>query len=231
MRRRSVYLIMTVIVTALLVGGCGAATQSGTSAHTETVGANGVRMETRQVSGFTALTFTGVGKIAIRQTGQEVLTITAPSNLLPLVTTSVAQGRLTIGFQGTPSAADQNTIAYGLQVKQLTDIQVQGAGNVSAAGLSLKGATLSTTIAGSGTVKLVGNAQGQEVHVSGTGIYNGASFATYTGSVNVTDGGRAVVNVTSALHAYASGSGSIEYIGSPSVIKTVTGNGSITPRG
>jgi Putative auto-transporter adhesin, head GIN domain len=216
----------------LVISGCGSQTGPGTSAVNTTTGRIPVRTETRPVSNFTAVTFEGLGKLVIHQTGQEKLSVTAQENLLPFITATVSDGRLVIGFSGNLSPTDQAaasySIQYALQVTQLTDLEMTGQGTISAAGM--KSDTFTTVVSGTGHVDIAGTAQNQNVTVSDAGSFDGSSFASNFATVVVSGTGHALVHVIATLDARASEAGSIQYLGSPTVNKTVSGAGSVTPR-
>jgi hypothetical protein len=60
-------------------------------------GSGTLKSEKRDVVGFTEVAISGEGELTLSQTGQESLTIEAEDNLLPLLTSTVAHGCLTLG--------------------------------------------------------------------------------------------------------------------------------------
>ena len=65
--------------------------------HPGLEGSGRLKRETRDVHDFTDVALSGEGELTVSQTGAESLTIEAEENLLPFLTSSVANGRLSLG--------------------------------------------------------------------------------------------------------------------------------------
>jgi hypothetical protein len=221
---------------ALVLGGCGAFMVPDTGVG----GSGNVKSESRDVSGFDEVFLAGIGDLNIQQTGTESLTVEAEDNLLPLITTQVAGGRLTIGVKPGTNIRPTRPIRY-----QLTAIGLSGAGTVSASNLTagamtvttsgagktsiagLSATTLHVTLSGVGDVTISGQTQSQDVTLSGAGSYQAHDLASNSASVRVSGTGSAMVQVRDTLDAHVSGVGSVVYYGNPSVTKDVSGVGSV----
>jgi Putative auto-transporter adhesin, head GIN domain len=226
---------------ALVLGGCGAFMVPDTGVG----GSGNVKSESRDVSGFDEVFLAGIGDLSIQQTGTESLTVEAEDNLLPLITTQVAGGRLTIGVKPGTNIRPTRPIRYQLTVKQLSTIGLSGAGTVSASNLTagamtvttsgagktsiagLSATTLHVTLSGVGDVTISGQTQSQDVTLSGAGSYQARDLASNSASVRVSGTGSATVQVRDTLDAHVSGVGSVVYYGNPSVTKDVSGVGSV----
>jgi len=220
------------LAAALLAGlpalaGC-SATINGDGGGTTVTGSGTPTAGTRQVSGFHEVDFSGVGELSIRQTGTESLRIEADANVLPLLTSTVADGRLTLGVQPGTSFQTSEGIRFILTVKSLDALTLSGAG--SATGSDLATSALRVTMSGTGSVTLQGRADSLNLSLSGTGAFDGSQLADKTAKVVVGGTGRAVVNASDALDATVSGVGSVEYLGDPKVTSHITGVGTIRRR-
>ncbi|HEU5439598.1 MAG TPA: head GIN domain-containing protein [Ktedonobacterales bacterium] len=191
-----------------------------------TVGSGNVKTETRQVSGFNALEFSGFGEMTIQQTGTESLSVTAEDNILPLITTTVSGQTLRIGGPSGQIIRPTRSVTYALTVKDLKALTLSGAGNITVSGIQTD--ALRVVLSGAGKLTVSGTAPRQEVTLSGTGAYEAGDLTSNTASVTVSGAGRARVNVRDTLDATVSGVGSIVYLGDPAVTQHVTGAGSVT---
>ncbi|HZC04201.1 MAG TPA: head GIN domain-containing protein [Ktedonobacterales bacterium] len=204
---------------ALLLSGCVGVGIGGTT------GSGTVKSETRQVSGFTKISLSGVGELNITQTGQESLTVSAEDNLLPLLTSTVSGDTLDLAVKSGSSIRPTKPIVYTLTVKNLDGVALSGAGSITAKGIQTS--ALDVTLSGAGSMTITGNGQSQTVMVSGVGSYQAKGFQTASTHVTISGTGSAAVSVSQTLDAVVSGAGSVTYYGSPQVTKSVSGVGSI----
>lgn len=191
-----------------------------------TVGSGTAKTETRNVSGFTGVTFSGVGTLNITQTGTESLTVSADDNLLPRLTSTVANGTLTLGVKPGDAIHPTKPIIYTLTVKNLNNVTLSGAGAIKATNITTN--ALNVLLSGAGSMTISGSAPSQTALVSGVGSYNAKGFPTDTAQMTISGAGSATITVNKTLTAIVSGAGSVTYYGSPSqVTKTITGIGSV----
>ena len=210
--------MLRLLPVSLVVVGC--ATEQG-------YGSGNVTTETRSVSGFSEVALSGAGNLTIRQTGSESLTIEAEDNVIPYIDTTVENNRLTITTRNNIPTPTQ-PINYELTVKDLSALQLLGAGTIDASGLSIN--SLNATASGAGYMKVAGQVNSQDVTVLGAGNYQAPDLQSKQAKINISGAGNAVVNVSEKLDASISGAGSVEYIGNPTVNRNVTGVGSIRRR-
>ena len=86
-----------------------------------TAGTGSVRTESREVRGFSSVQLTGSGEATIQQTGAESLAIEAEENLLPLLTSEVSNGVLTLGTKPGASINPTRPIIYRVTLRALRD--------------------------------------------------------------------------------------------------------------
>jgi hypothetical protein len=213
------------------------------------VGSGNQETEERAISGVKEVALSFVGDLRITQGDEEKLVITGDDNVLPLITTEVRDGLLTIGSKSTLSIPMITQLRYDLTVRDLNGLRLSGAGNVEMDGLTtddldvaISGAgnitirnlaadRVSAHLSGLGNLALDGKADRQAVTLTGAGNYNGGKLETGSASVVLSGLGSAIVWATENLAATISGAGGVEYYGDPELNTQVSGLGSVTPAG
>jgi hypothetical protein len=193
-----------------------------------TDGSSNVTSESRNVSGFEEVEFEGVGYLFIRQTGSESLTVEAEEDILSKIRTEVDNDRLIIGPKPNTDLHTTKPINYTLNVKDLHALKLSGSGDMDAQGISTD--KLAITISGAGAIKTSGRADSQDIDIGGVGNYQAEDLESKEVKITVEGAGSAVVNVSDKLDAKVSGSGSVEYIGDPTVDQDVSGVGRVSKR-
>jgi hypothetical protein len=193
------------------------------TACSATAGSGQLATQSRQVSGFTSVELTGVGELSIDQTGTESLTVSAEDNLLPLLTSKVEGGTLILGKKPNTRIVTTKPITYTLTMKDITGLAVSGSGTINAPKLST--AALRIEISGSGVITTAGNANDQNVEISGSGRYLADGLTSKTTTAEISGSGTADVVASDTLDVKISGSGTLTYSGNPQVTQTVSGSG------
>jgi len=212
-------------------------------------GSGNVRSESRDVHDFDRVEVGGVGTLTVAQGASEALTIRAEDNVLPMLQSTVRNGTLTLSPAPGAGLSPTRPIEYHLTVKQLREIDVSGAADASAAGLSadqftlaisgsggarldqLTASALTVRLSGSGSARASGQAPQQTVSVIGSGGYDASGLASQRATADVSGSGSCSLRVSDELTATISGSGSVRYSGSPVVTQHVSGSGSVTKAG
>ena len=207
-------------VFALLLSGC-----NGGFGGTIT-GSGNVKTESRNVSGFQAVSLSGVGNLTIDENGTESLTVEAEDNLLPYIQTEVQGNRLVIGSKDNTNLNPTKPINYRLTVKDLNSIDLSGAGKIDGTGINTP--KLAVNVSGAGNMTLAGKADSQEINLSGAGNYRAENLVSKNVKVSTSGAGSAVVQVSDTLDATVSGAGAVRYIGDPQVKQNVSGAGSVS---
>ena len=215
-------------------------------------GSGSLVTETRDVSGFNAVSLGGQGVLTITVGEKESLTITADDNLLPYIETKVEHRGLSIGparearrTEFRPSAP----IRYDLTVVDLTAVAVSGAASVRAEALTaedfniavngaadveigrLEAGTFSVAISGCGDVTVAGEADALAIAISGSGVYRGGDLMSRSATCAISGSGDVTVWAEDELDIGVSGSGAVAYYGEPSVRQDVSGSGSVRALG
>jgi Putative auto-transporter adhesin, head GIN domain len=190
-------------------------------------GSGNVITESREVSDFTEIVLGGSGRVLVEVTGTESLTIEAEDNIIPLLETTVSDGRLRLDT--TRSISPTTEVLYTITAANLDGLAVSGSGVVEAE--AIDGSDFRVDISGSGDVAVEGTLSGVlSVSISGSGEFDGEALTAPDGEVDVSGSGHSVVNVTDTLDVSVSGSGDVEYLGQPSVDSDVSGSGTVSPR-
>ena len=202
------------------------------------------RGEVREVSDIQSVALEGVGTLLIQQGDTESLTIEAEPKVLKRIETEVRNGKLTI--RPDRSFSTRESITYHLTIKQLTGIELAGAGQVEVAQLnsdqfridgkgaggvvidSLTANTLDLTAAGNVQTQLAGTVDSQTITVSDAAKYAAAELSSRIASVTASGASQVTVNVSESLDVHVSGASRVEYIGSPAVTQDVSGAGRLS---
>jgi hypothetical protein len=214
---------------------------------TETVDGSGqVTQEERQVSGFDRVSLEPLGILEITQGEEESLVIEAEDNLIPYLTSDVSGSTLNLAVQRGIGLNPTKPIRYILTVKDLSEVQLSGAGEMNLPALETINLTLGASgagtfkideltadelrveISGTGTVTVGGVVDRLDINISGAGSFNGADLQANQVEVDISGLGKATVWVVDELDVEISGAGSVSYYGSPSsVTKNTSGAGII----
>ncbi len=119
---------------------------------------------------------------------------------------------------------------------QLLEVTYEGltAAVSSSGSIKIKNAAIANeadiAVSGSGAVECGGTAKTANMAVSGSGGIAASTFAVFDGSAVVSGSGGIECNVSNALDAVVSGSGSVHYVGKPvNIVSKANGSGSIKP--
>lgn len=218
-----------------------------------TVGSGKEATETRNVSGFEAISTRGSIDVVVKQSDHESVQLKADDNLLPLIETTVENTShgptLVIGIKRGHNVSTRGNITATVDVTKLTAVSSNGSGDIRIE--SLKTPALSVSIAGSADARLQSlDTETLDISVSGSGDVSGAGRATklkvsVAGSgnvalkdlqsddvtVGVAGSGDADVTANKTLSVSVAGSGDVVYHGNGSLVKSsVAGSGSVTKR-
>jgi hypothetical protein len=242
MKNRTIFIVLVVLT--ILSLSCNLLTNKGIKLITPS---NVIISENREVSGFTAIEFSTLGKVNIIQGDKESLNISGPDNLVPEVITEVRNGILIIrtkeNLNINPLGSD-NPLTFTIVAKELTSLSVSGAGDVQIETLStpsfditMSGAgkvqqnqittdNINITLSGLGGIDISGQATQSTIDISGAGGVNAPDLKTQNANITISGLGSVTIWVTDQLTGNISGGGSISYYGNPQVNATSSGLGS-----
>ncbi|MDH3225530.1 MAG: DUF2807 domain-containing protein [Thermoleophilia bacterium] len=214
-------LILAVAMLALAAVACGSDDDRG-----RVSGSGVVVSESRDVEEFDEIVVSDFGQVVVEVTGAETLEVEADDNLLPLLTSSVSDGRLELGVRSNTRLDPSSDVVYRVTAADLRALTVLGSGSASASGIDT--AELTASIAGAGSMKLDGRAQAIELRIPGAGNIDAAKLVASVGSVHINGAGDVTVNATDTLDIAINGSGNVSYLGTPVLEQSINGSGKIS---
>jgi hypothetical protein len=199
--------------------------------------------EDRDIDDVTAVVLKTDGDVVVTLGEAPSLTITARAAAMDLLTSEVDDGVLTLNVNGPHLGLGD--VDYALTVEQLSDVTIDGSGDVvvdftgadeitvaisgsgDVEGSGVDASSVTTSIEGSGDIELTGRADEHTLEIDGSGNFEGLDFETERARVSISGSGDVEVFVTGELDAEISGSGEIRYLGDPEVTSDISGSGSV----
>ncbi|GAA3952847.1 head GIN domain-containing protein [Hymenobacter algoricola] len=201
--------------------------------------------ESRSLPAFSGVDLAVNGTVYLTQGPTASIRVEAQRNVLEVLQTTVGNEKLTISF-GRVQVRRHEPIRVYVTTPGLTSAGVSGSGEllgregwqVQDLALSVSGSgavrfdqltarSLDTSISGSGSVGLGGEAQGHTVQISGSGQLNSYALRLQTADVSISGSGSGYLTAAQALRATISGSGKVYYKGHPGVTVRISGSGRV----
>ncbi len=243
--------VLSISVLILVVwSGCSDDDDNDFTGGTQTItGSGNIVQETRMVSGFSNVTMAAAGEIDITQGGVEGLVIRGDDNLLQYIRTNVVGNTLEIALRPGVNLVPTLPIEFDLDLINLDNLVISGVATVDTLALNsnqlrivnsgvatidlenLTVSDLDVLHSGVGEFRLSGTTDTQDVTVTGVGDYEAENLQSREATVLISGLGSATVRVSDLFTATITGSGDINYYGSPTVNSSVTGSGSVVRLG
>ena len=204
--------------------------------------------ETRDVKGFTKISYGISGNLNIKIGPQFSVVLEGDKGDLREVITDVSDGRLRIRMENWRFNFNEKVNAY-VTLPELTGLSVSGSGraeildpikNADDLDLSVSGSgklytkelevdKFDCSISGSGDIVIAGtgSADSGEISISGSGGYNAPDFEIDHLDVSVSGSGSCLCKAGDSLTARISGSGNVSYNGNPKIDARVSGSGHV----
>jgi hypothetical protein len=203
--------------------------------------------QTRDVSGFTAVSFGIAGNLYITIGPSLKVTLEGDADYLSDIETIVKDGKLHIRQDNNWGFNNKKADVY-ITMPSLTGLGVSGSGkakiessveadafNVSVSGsgrlyiADLTADTFGCSISGSGDVIVEGkgSADNGKITISGSGNYSGEGFEIDNLTVNISGSGKCDCKAGDSLKASISGSGNVYYSGQPKLDVRASGSGHV----
>jgi len=203
--------------------------------------------ETRDVTGFTKVSFGVSGNLYINFGPEFKVVLEGEKALLDDIVTEVSGGRLVIKKENWRLNMNEKVTVY-ITMPEIKGLGVSGSGNaeikdaVKAEDLDLSvsgsgklfttdvvAANLNCSISGSGDISLGGNGSitKADISISGSGIYMGEPVKIGSAEISISGSGSCSCNVTESLRASVSGSGNVTYLGNPRIDARISGSGRV----
>ncbi len=206
--------------------------------------------ETRNVSGYSEISFGIAGNLYVKTGPEFSLTIEGDKDYLSDVETFVRNGRLIIRMENFRMFNNRKADVW-ITLPELKRLDVSGSGNAlvesnlknDALDLSVSGSgkltvpeivtgRLGCSISGSGDIIMKGTSQIEKgnISISGSGSYTGSDAVFKSLGVNISGSGNALCNASESINASISGSGNVTYSGNPKINARVSGSGHVRSR-
>ena len=192
------------------------------------VGSGKVISETRNVSGFTGVRLAGFGDVDVKIGPAESVVVQADDNIVPLIETTVSNGKLIIRTNPLTIIRRTSGIHVSVVAKSVDELTLGGSGNIHAAGMT--GPKLVVALPGSGDITVTGKTDNATIMLLGSGNIYCDGLQAHSVGVQIMGSGNVTAYADQRLDASIFGSGNVRYSGEPAhVTKDIKGSGTITP--
>ncbi len=209
-------------------------------------GDGNMQTEQRPVTSFNKIDVSGDWEVILTQGESESVKLEADKNLLGLIETKVEGGDLVIGAKRNKSLSSEKGLKVYLTFKNLNKIELSGDVKLSATtkltfdklqlegsgsaelNLDLNANQLDADMNGSSKTMLKGRISEVLFTISGEGSLSALELNINKCTVDISGDGNASVCVKDELNTTISGSGSVQYKGSPLVKKNISGDGNVS---
>ena len=212
----------------------------------ERIDGNGnITSVTRQVNNTEKIKVEGEMDVFL-ETGASSVRIEADENIIPFIETVEEDGWLRIRTRDNTNINTSNSIKVYVTSPRITDIHVDGSGNVTGNGkisssddmsfdisgsgninVQINAPRVEAAISGSGNLNVAGETRELELHIAGSGNYRGADLKAENARVDIAGSGDASLFADVSLKASIAGSGDVKYRGNATIEKNIAGSGSV----
>lgn len=203
------------------------------------------------LSAFTEVSLKSDAKLILTQDSVQSVTVQAKEETISKLIVEVSNRKLVVRYPGnvrfnskwTPGevlitvsmpqidalsqSGSGSIIAEHLISSRILDLYVGGTGSIKL--LNLKAEKISSTLSGSGNLQLAGERVVSELKmiISGSGEANASWLESKKVNVVISGSGSCFVNAKENLICKIAGSGSVSYIGNPTIESTIVGSGTV----
>jgi hypothetical protein len=180
----------------------------------------------RNVGSFDAIVASGASTVVVERTGAEGVEVTAEDNLLPYLETEVQGGVLYVGFTEGVNLSPREEIFFHVESYEVVEVDASGAVSME---LDVGWVPqLWVTLSGASHLLAWGEADEQDVSVSGASRYDALDLQTRWTRIDASGASLADVWVRETLDVVASGASHVRFRGSPDVRADVSGASTVT---
>lgn len=199
---------------------------------------------------FTGINLTGSTDVVVRQGSKPTITVTGPAEEVAQTETVIDKNRLVIRQKDSKHwnwSKGAKGVIVTVVMPTIEAVTITGSGDLRTDGkftgtnltVSLTGSgdlrldadlsgAVTTTVVGSGDVRLAGRCASHTVKVSGSGDIHAEAMQAASANVKLSGSGDVSIAASESLEASVSGSGDVRYAGNPKqLIKHISGSGSI----
>ena len=205
--------------------------------------------EDRPITGVSRVELAIPADLEIIQGPVEGLVVKGNGNVLPVLTTGVSGGKLTIRYKPFVEVRTSQPPQITLTVKDLEALELSASGSVEMDSLRTGDFKLALTSSGdiqiqdlqadrvtvdlssSGDIILQGAAQELELDVASSGTFQAGDLEVQEADVTLSSSGKVTLWVVQDLQGRITSSGDIRYYGSPAVHQNLSSSGKLVPLG
>ncbi|MDN0083484.1 DUF2807 domain-containing protein [Crenobacter sp. SG2305] len=180
--------------------------------HSTVTASGPARSEERKMPAYSGITIEAPVRMSYTVGERSTLKVTAPSDVLPLLSTTLEGGRLVVKLNGSV-VMNQPILIEATGSSGLESVNLVGAGDFNASGLA--GRTLSIEVSGSGNVTASGRSGRVEARISGSGEVDVSALQANAVSVEVSGSGNVKAYASQAAQVALLGSGDVRVYGKP----------------
>ena len=207
--------LLFLVVAAFVASGCH---------HIGQVKGSGNRsLQKRDVAAFTSISTEGAFDIQVTCQQQPSLQIEADDNILPIITTEVANNVLHL--RPSRGYSSSEPVIIKITVPNLEGLNVSGAGKVDITGL--KNDKFEIDSSGAPTIKVAGNTKVVDISTSGAAKIDTHKLHSSKAVVDSKGVSSIDLDVADQLDVTISGPSHVSYQGDPTVNKQINGPGSV----
>lgn len=207
-----------------------------------------MRTETRSASNFSGVDLRIAGNLYFKEAANYKVEISAQQNILDVIETYVSNGKLVIKEKNGVIIKSREDITVNVWAPSVSDLRLSGSGNIyadrvtgSSIGLNISGSGdilakevstdhLDAVVSGSGNLRVeVGTTNSETLKISGSGDIDLIKLPARTANTNTSGSGTMKVNVSQKLDVTITGSGSVHYVGAPTISTHISGSGKVLP--
>jgi uncharacterized protein YdeI (BOF family) len=175
------------------------------------------------------------------------ISIKGDANLMDYIITEIKNNKLVVKVKDGITLKPSQSIVVTIPYESISSVSLAGSGDIENSGtikadkfkvyldgsgdikLSVSSQSLESSISGSGEIELKGFAKNLTTNIAGSGDFNGKSLESTNVNARITGSGSADVVCNGKLIARISGSGDVNYSGTPASKDTkVSGSGSLS---
>jgi len=179
--------------------------------------------EQRTVPAFTKLEVSGAINAGMTIDGPQAASVTADSNIVPIILTEVRGSTLVVRPKEDYDA--RTPVSVAITVAGLTAIEVTGASTVTASGY--QGGDLALDASGASTIRASGRVESVDAEASGASHLRLFDLAATDADVGASGASSVEVQVSGTLSGDASGASTVRYRGNPTVKVGTSGASSV----
>ena len=217
----NILLKVMLITVPVLMSGC--KITIGDSSSDGVKGSGKIVAESRKIADFTSIDIEGAANIKLSQGAVQSLTVSGDDNIVPLITTSVGNGKLTIN--NSKNYSSDHNVDLVIVVPKIEALTVEGFSQVDLK--EVAGKKLDVKIDGASVISVQGTVDSFGAEVNGAGSIDAGKLIAKAATAEVSGAGSIKVNAVDSLDVSVSGVGKVNYAGDPKLKTNISGLGSI----